>query len=230
MAPPSSPSDSGLRIQIEAELSKLQPVVVVLPEKVLQPAREERHGLADGCPVLDVTGGERRQLLGHVCEGHFPWIPYQNIHGVVGRADDRTRLVGCAGRDDRGAARLTKRARPDRVGGRDGPHGARDVRRYRGVTGKLEDRSLCLDLSPEAVEGRVEGVPIANREVPRHQVNLACDLRVARTESDEDRVTARIGHGRLLWIIDADDVQIVVWPARRVVASTGDQRSWGGRE
>jgi len=73
------------------------------------------------------------------------------------------------------------------------------------------------DDGPVAGVGRIEGVPVANREGPRGEIDSAGDGGILGTKTHEDRVPIASGHRIGLRILDADDVEVdATWPAKEL--------------
>ena len=115
-------------------------------------------------------------------------------------------------------------ARPDLIRRRESAFRASRVRRDRRVARKLKHRALLRDDGPVAGVGRIEGVPVANREGPRGEIDSAGDGGILGTKTHEDRVPIASGHRIGLRILDADDVEVVMravevdatWPAKEL--------------
>src|SRR5690349_3830871 len=114
-----------LAVGIEANLQELQPVVIVLPEKVLQAGGEQAYrrsatrqlGGAPGCEC------DRRERARHVVEAALARPTHEDfvVGGAQQRGDTGRRVgEGRAGRDLRLATRRAERTRPDRIRARDG--------------------------------------------------------------------------------------------------------------
>src|SRR5438128_8093235 len=159
------------RVGIEADLQQSQPVVVVLPEEVLQARSEQAHGRRAARQLGRAPRYEanRRESGGHVAEVALARAAHEHL--VVGRAEDCRRARG--GIDERRAGgyfglstRRAERACPDRVGAWD-----------REGEGGLAIRSVLVEHLEHAV-GR-----LTEQNLRRHGV-------AARAEAHEDDVAA----------------------------------------
>src|SRR3989475_10690915 len=136
--------------------SQLQPVVVVLPEEVLQAGSEQAHARRaarqlGGAPRYEGNGRER---TGHVAEAALARPAHEDL--VVGRAQDRRhacdRIDERRARRDLGlSTRRTERAGPDGVGAWNGEGERRFavgpvlVEHFEHAVGRLTEQNLRRD-------------------------------------------------------------------------------------
>src|SRR5712691_5212486 len=116
-----TPTDCTVSGGVEPNLQQLQPVVVVLPEEVLQAGSEQAHGRRatrqlGRAPRYEGNG---RENTGHVAETALARPAHEDL--VVGRAQDCGHARDWiderrAGSDLGLSTRRTERARPDGVG------------------------------------------------------------------------------------------------------------------
>src|SRR5204862_7657641 len=96
-----APPDSRVLVRVEPHLQQPQPVVVVLPQEVLQARGEQAHGRRAACQLSRAPRyeGDGRERAGHVAEAALALTAHEDL--VVGRAQDRGRQGG--GIDERRA-------------------------------------------------------------------------------------------------------------------------------
>src|SRR5205807_10287955 len=194
-----APADCRVLVGVEPHLQQPQPVVVVLPEEVLQAGSEQAHGRRTARQLRRAPWYERnsRERAGHVAEAALAFTEHEDF--VVSRAQDRGRKGG--GIDERragGDVRL-----PTRRAQRSGPDGVA-AREWEGEGG-FAVRAILVEHCEFAV-GR-----LTEQNLRRHGV-------AAGAEAHEDDVAAPLVHVGALVMRDPDDIEIGVRSAGRAVA------------